>query len=77
MNSPTATERALARRIDELKFTRDVYPISDPHLSGISELLHRICMATNLETAQWMAGDAIVLLRAHLVQQQRAASGNA
>ncbi|RQS84362.1 hypothetical protein [Burkholderia seminalis] len=66
MKSPTVTERALARRIDELKLTRDVYPITDPRLAQVSELLHRICMATNLETAQWMAGDAIVQLRGYV-----------
>ncbi|KGX47279.1 hypothetical protein [Burkholderia pseudomallei] len=66
MKSPTATERALARRVDELKLTRDVYPIADPRLAEVSELLHRICAATTLETARWMAGDAIVQLRAYV-----------
>ncbi|KVL59284.1 hypothetical protein WT01_15765 [Burkholderia cepacia] len=65
MKSPTATERAHARRVDELKLTRDVYPIADPRLAEVSELLHRICMATTLEAAQWMAGDAIVQLRGY------------
>ncbi|MBR8248663.1 hypothetical protein [Burkholderia cenocepacia] len=63
MKTQTATERALARRVDELKLTRDGYPITDPRLAQVSELLHRICMATTLEAAQWMAGDAIVQLR--------------
>ncbi|MBY4799925.1 hypothetical protein K6W78_07900 [Burkholderia cepacia] len=69
MKSPTATERALARRVDELKLTRDVYPIPDPRLAEVSELLHRICMATTLEAAQWMAGDAIVQLRGYVTSR--------
>lgn len=66
MKSSTATERALARRVDELKLTRDVYPIADPRLAEVSELLHRICAATTLDAARWMAGDAIVQLRAYM-----------
>lgn len=66
MKSSTATERALARRVDELKLTRDVYPIADPRLAEVSELLHRICAATTLEPARWMAGDALVQLRAYV-----------
>ncbi|MBF3650486.1 hypothetical protein ISF86_12130 [Burkholderia pseudomallei] len=71
MKAQTPTERALARRVDELKFTRDVYPIADPHLAEVSELLHRICAATTLETARWMAGDAIVQLRAHVTTRSQ------
>ncbi|KGD52026.1 hypothetical protein DP49_1955 [Burkholderia pseudomallei] len=66
MKSSTATERALARRVDELKLTRDVYPIADPRLAEVSELLHRICAATTLDAARWMAGDALVQLRAYV-----------
>lgn len=66
MKFSTATERALARRVDELKLTRDVYPIADPRLAEVSELLHRICAATTLDAARWMAGDALVQLRAYV-----------
>ncbi|CRY35330.1 hypothetical protein AQ916_07040 [Burkholderia pseudomallei] len=66
MKPSTATERALARRVDELKLTRDVYPIADPRLAEVSELLHRICAATTLDAARWMAGDALVQLRAYV-----------
>ncbi|AIV86573.1 hypothetical protein [Burkholderia pseudomallei] len=62
----SATARALARRVDELKLTRDVYPIADPRLAEVSELLHRICAATTLDAARWMAGDALVQLRAYV-----------
>lgn len=71
MKPQSATERALARRVDELKLTRDVYPIPYPHLAEVSELLHRICAATTLEAAQWMAGDAIVQLRAHVTERSQ------
>lgn len=66
MKAQTPTERALARRVDELKLTRDVYPIADPRLAEVSELLYRICAATTLEPARWMAGDALVQLRAYV-----------
>ncbi|OMS46498.1 hypothetical protein [Burkholderia pseudomallei] len=69
MKSQTPTERALAQRVDELKFTRDGYPITDPRLAEVSELLHRICAATTLDAARWMAGDALVQLRAYATQQ--------
>ncbi|PFH29111.1 hypothetical protein [Burkholderia sp. JKS000303] len=65
MKSQTATGRALEQRIAELKLTRDVYPIADPRLAEVSEILHRICAATTLEAARWMAGDALVQLRAY------------
>ncbi|CAJ9868585.1 Uncharacterised protein [Burkholderia pseudomallei] len=66
MKAQTPTERALARRVDELKFTRDVYPIAEPRLAEVSELLYRICAATTLDAARWMAGDALVQLRAYV-----------
>ncbi len=69
MKAQTPTERALARRVDELKFTRDGYPITDPQLAQVSELLYRICAATTLDAARWMAGDALVQLRAYATQQ--------
>ncbi|MGV4659129.1 hypothetical protein [Burkholderia pseudomallei] len=69
MKAQTPTERALARRVDELKFTRDGYPITDPRLAEVSELLYRICAATTLDAARWMAGDALVQLRAYATQQ--------
>lgn len=69
MKAQTPTERALARRVDELKFTRDGYPITDPQLAQVSELLYRICAATTLDAARWMAGDALVQLRVYATQQ--------
>ncbi|WP_155122376.1 hypothetical protein [Burkholderia ubonensis] len=66
MTVPSATERALAERVEQLKLTRDVYPIAEPRLAEVSELLHRICAATTLDAARWMAGDALVQLRAYV-----------
>ncbi|RQZ08928.1 hypothetical protein DF105_01095 [Burkholderia stagnalis] len=66
MKALSATERALAERVEQLKLTRDVYPIADPRLAEVSELLHRICAATTLDAARWMAGDALVQLRAYV-----------
>ncbi|KVG33842.1 hypothetical protein [Burkholderia diffusa] len=68
MKTQSATARALEQRIDELKLTRDVYPIADPRLAEVSELLHRICAATTLEAARWMAGDALVQLRGYVTR---------
>ncbi|KVV12382.1 hypothetical protein [Burkholderia ubonensis] len=69
MKAQTPTERALAQRVEELKFTRDVYPIAEPRLAEVSELLHRICAATTLDAARWMAGDALVQLRAYVQRE--------
>ncbi|CAJ2721575.1 Uncharacterised protein [Burkholderia pseudomallei] len=77
MKAQTPTERALARRVDELKFTRDGYPITDPRLAEVSELLYRICAATTLDAARWMAGDALVQLRAHVTSRSQDGSNGA
>lgn len=46
-------------------------PISDPWLSGVSELLTRICEAQSIEVARWQAGDALVLLRSYVASKDQ------
>lgn len=62
------TEQALAARSDHAKLVMAL-PIKDPFLSGVSELLHRICDAQSLEVARWQAGDALVLLRSYVTSK--------
>ena len=62
----SATERALADRLERL--VSPALPIADPLLAEVSEMLHRICMVRSLETAQWIAGDAIGVLRKYVEQ---------
>ncbi|KVN08213.1 hypothetical protein WT09_30790 [Burkholderia stagnalis] len=77
MKAQTHTERVLALRAEEFKSTRRAYPIADPRLAEVSELLHRICAATTLDAARWMAGDALVQLRAHVISRSQDGSNGA
>lgn len=63
-------EQALAARSEHAKLVAAL-PIADPFLAGVSEQLHRIVDAQSLEVARWMAGDALVLLRAYVVKQEQ------
>lgn len=65
---PTPTEIALDARTAHV--TASALPISDPWLSGVSELLTRICEAQSVEVARWQAGDALVLLRGYVTSKQ-------
>lgn len=60
----SSTERALADRLERL--VSPALPIADPLLADVSEMLHRICMTQSLSVAQWIAGDAIGVLRKYV-----------
>ncbi|WP_143040675.1 hypothetical protein [Paraburkholderia caballeronis] len=62
----TATAQMLDERLLRLKSARGDAPIQNPRLAEVSELLHRICEAKTLDTARWMAGDALVYLRNYI-----------
>ncbi|WP_207000684.1 hypothetical protein [Trinickia mobilis] len=66
----TADEGVIAERLRRIVSTRDAFPIRDPDLAAVMELLHRMASTGTLATLQWMAGDAIVKLRAYVVKQQ-------
>lgn len=59
----TATERAISERT---KLLGPSLPIADPLLAEVSEMLHRICAAQSLGVAQWIAGDAIGVLKKYV-----------
>lgn len=60
------TELALADRLERL--VSPALPIADPLLAEVSDALHRICMVKSLDVAQWIAGDAIGVLRKYVEQ---------
>lgn len=59
------------RALDHVKPPADVFPIADPDLAALSELLHRMTMCNEDTPAQRMAGEAIGRLRAYLLKQPR------
>lgn len=61
-------EQAVASRIASTP-TVDVFPIRDPDLAELSELLHRMQMCQEDTPATRMAGEAIRKLRAYVVKQ--------
>ncbi|WP_186033477.1 hypothetical protein [Burkholderia gladioli] len=67
----STTDRELAARSERLARTRSAYPIDNPQLAEISELLHRICDAESLPVARWYAGDALALLRAFSMEVRK------
>lgn len=64
----TPTETKLKGRAELLKST--AFPIADPFLNGVSELLTRITNEeTSIEVARWYAGDALTLLRNYVTSK--------
>jgi hypothetical protein len=61
-------EAYIAHAISSMKSRRDVFPIADPDLSAISELLHRMTVCQEDTPATRMAGEAIRRLRAYLMK---------
>ncbi|TDV04661.1 hypothetical protein [Paraburkholderia caballeronis] len=45
------------------------FPIADPDLARLSELLHRMAICQSLAPFQWMAGEGIQVLRAYVAKQ--------
>ena len=73
VNSPRRLSRAetrIARAMDSLvkKLPTDAFPIADPDLAALSELLHRMSVCNEDTPATRMAGEAIRRLRAYLMK---------
>jgi hypothetical protein len=56
----------IAKAISSRKLPPDVFPIADPDLAALSELLHRMTVCQEDTPATRMAGEAIRRLRAFL-----------
>jgi hypothetical protein len=61
-------EAAVAQRIKSTAIV-DAFPIRDPDLAELSELLHRMQMCQEDTPATRMAGEAIRKLRAYVARQ--------
>ena len=73
MNAPTPrrlskSEARLAKAIGAVKLPPDVFPITDPDLAALSELLHRMQMCQEDTPATRMAGEAIRRLRTYVMK---------
>ncbi|MGB8422216.1 hypothetical protein [Paraburkholderia sp.] len=60
------SEKAIAERAAQLRSSRDLFPIKDPNLAEVMELLHRMAACHDAVPVQWMAGDAITKLRVYV-----------
>lgn len=67
-------ETSLSKAIAAMKVPADVFPIADPDLAALSELLHRMQMCQEDTPATRMAGEAIRRLRAYLLKQSSRAN---
>jgi hypothetical protein len=61
-------ETSLSKAIAAIKVPTDVFPIADPDLAALSELLHRMQMCQEDTPATRMAGEAIRRLRSYLLK---------
>lgn len=73
MNTPSGrplskAESRIAKSIATVKLPNDVFPIADPDLAALSELLHRMTMCQEDTPATRYAGEAIRRLRAYLMK---------
>jgi hypothetical protein len=76
VNAPRRLSKAetrIAKAIVSMKLSTDAFPITDPDLAALSELLHRMQMCQEDTPATRMAGEAIKRLRAYVAKQ---ANGN-
>jgi hypothetical protein len=74
VNAPTPrrlskAEARIAKAIGSVKMPPDSFPIADPDLAVLSELLHRMQMCREDTPATRMAGDAIKRLREYVAKQ--------
>jgi hypothetical protein len=69
----SSAELRINRALDSLvkSLPVDVFPIADPDLAALSELLHRMTLCQEDTPATRMAGEAIRRLRAYLLKQSR------
>lgn len=73
MNAPenrrlSKAEARIAKALGSVKLPPDVFPIADPDLAALSELLHRMQMCQEDTPATRMAGEAIKRLRAYVMK---------
>lgn len=61
-------EISLSRAMAAVKLPADVFPIADPDLAALSELLHRMTVCQEDTPATRMAGEAIRRLRAYVLK---------
>jgi hypothetical protein len=61
-------EARIAKALGSVKLSPDAFPIADPDLAALSELLHRMQMCQEDTPATRMAGEAIRRLRAYVVK---------
>lgn len=61
-------EMRIAKAISSVRLPPDVFPIADPDLAALSELLHRMTVCQEDTPATRMAGEAIRRLRAFLMK---------
>jgi hypothetical protein len=76
VNAPTPrrlskAETRIARALGSVKLPTDVFPIPDPDLAALSELLHRMQICQEDTPATRMAGEAIRRLRAYVVKMAK------
>ncbi len=74
MNTPRRLSKAetrIAKAMDSLvkKLPSDAFPIADPDLAALSELLHRMQVCQEDTPATRMAGEAIKKLREYVAKQ--------
>jgi hypothetical protein len=63
-------EARLTKAVGSVKLPPDMFPIADPDLAALSELLHRMTVCREDTPATRMAGEAIRRLRAFLMKGQ-------
>jgi hypothetical protein len=69
MRQLARAEARLVKAIGSVTLRSDVFPIADPDLAALSELLHRMTVCQEDTPATRMAGEAIRRLRAYLMKQ--------
>lgn len=64
-------EARISKTLGSAKLPPDAFPIADPDLAALSELLHRMQMCQEDTPATRMAGEAIRKLRAYVAKQSK------
>lgn len=69
--SLSPSELAIAHRVQHITASAGAFPIQDPDLAEVMELLHRMAACYSAVPVQWMASDAIKKLRAYAAKQSK------
>lgn len=62
-------ELRVAKAMNAVKLPPDAFPIADPDLAHLSELLHRMSVCQEDTPATRMAGEAIGVLRRYVAKR--------